>query len=69
MEKKMYIYGTDDLVIARRIDLTAYGRSVWESADGARFVAVMTAGGEYFMPLADFARDRRKIKHIERFCF
>lgn len=66
--KKMYFYGTDDLVIARRIDERAYGRDVWKSDDGTRYVVVMTAGGQYFMALDDFAVNRQKIEHIERYC-
>lgn len=69
IKKKMFVYGTDDLVIARRIDDTAYGRGVWKSDDGTRYVVVMTAGGQYFMALADFVVNRQKIERIERYCF
>ena len=69
IKKKMFVYGTDDFVIARRIDDTAYGRGVWKSDDGTRYVVVMTAGGQYFMALVDFIANRQKIEHIERCCF
>lgn len=69
MIKKMYLYGTDDQVIACRTEYTAYGRGVWQSDNGTRYVVVMTAGGQYFMTLADFVVNRRKIEHIERYCF
>lgn len=68
IKKKMFVYGTDDLVIARRIDDTAYGRGVWKSDDGTRYVVVMTAGGQYFMTLVDFVVNRQNIEHIERCC-
>lgn len=61
---KMFVYGTDDLITARRIDVTAYGRGVWEAPDGEWYVVVMTAG-QYFMALADFAVDRRHIERME----
>lgn len=62
---KMFIYGTDDLITARRIDVAAYGRGVWEAPDGEWYVMVMMAGGRYFMALADFAVDRRHIERME----
>lgn len=65
---KMFVYGTDDLVSARRLDVVARGRGVWESLDGEWYVAVMTAGGQYFMPLADFMIDYRSIERAEACC-
>ena len=65
MTKKMCLYGTDDLVIARRIDVVAYGRGVWESADGVLYVVVMSVGGQFFMPLANFAANLKRIEREE----
>ena len=61
----MCLYGTDDTLIARRIDVIAYDRGVWESADGVWYVVVTVGGDNYFMSLADFANDRRHMERVE----
>lgn len=53
MIKTLFLYGTDDLVSARRLNLTIWGRRVWESAD-KWYVEIMIAGNQYFMRLIDF---------------
>lgn len=61
----MFLYGTDDTLIARRIDVIAYDRGVWESADSVWHVVVTVGGDNYFMPLVDFANDRRHMERVE----
>ena len=61
----MFLYGTDDTLIARRIDVIAYDRDVWETADGVWYVVVTVGGDHYFMSLVDFANDRRHIERVE----
>lgn len=61
----MFLYGTDDTLIARRIDVIAYDRGVWESADGVWYVVVTVGGDRYFMSLVDFANDRRHMERVE----
>lgn len=61
----MFLYGTDDTLIARRIDVIAYDRGVWESVDGVWYVVVTVGGDHYFMSLADFANDRRHMERVE----
>lgn len=67
MVKTMFLYGTDDVVVATCLDgITCFGRRVWESDSLEWYVTVLTPGGEVFMEIDLYMRYHKDVDKLER---